>query len=102
MHQVWALLQQTPAFEQRLAHQSELGVFQVTQAAVDDASCTAGGAGGKVVLLNQQGAKTGARALPGDGHAVDPATNDDDLEPLTFERLPDWGCVVHIEVRTES
>ena len=99
MHQVRALLQQAPAFEQRLADQSELGMLQVAQAAVDDARGAAGGAGGEVVLLDQQGAAAGAGAFPGDGNAVDSAANDDDLEALAFERPPDWGSVVHIEVR---
>ena len=100
MHQVRALLQQAPAFQQRLADQSELGMFQVAQPAVDDAGSAAGGAGRKVVLLDQQGATAGAGALPGDGHAIDSAANDDDLKALAFQRPPDWGSVVHIGVRT--
>ena len=54
MHQVRALLQQAPAFDQRLADQSELGMFQVAQAAVNDARGTTGRAGCKVVLFDQQ------------------------------------------------
>ncbi len=102
MHQVRSLLQQAPAFEQRLADQSELAVLQVAQAAVDDAGGAAGGAGGEVMLLHQQGAPPGASALPGDGNTVDPAANHDDLESFTFERAPDWGSVVHIEIRQEA
>ena len=95
MHQVRTLPQKAPAFEQRLAHQSDLGVFQVAQAPVDDARGPAGGAGGKVVLFNQQGTTAGASALPGDGDAVNSAADHDHLEAFAFQRTPDWGSVVH-------
>ncbi len=95
MHQVRPLLQQAPAFEQRLAHQSELGMFQIAQAPVDDARGPAGGAGGEVVLLNQQGTTAGASAFPGYGDAVDSAADNDHLEAFAFQRTPDWGSVVH-------
>ena len=95
MHQVRTLPQQAPAFEQRLAHQPDLGVFQIAQAPVDDARGPAGGAGGKVVLLNQQGTAAGAGALPGDGDAVNSAADNDHLEAFAFQRTPDWGSVVH-------
>ena len=102
MHQVRALPQQAAALQQRLADQPELGVFQVAQPAVDDARRAAGSAGGKVVLLDQQGATPGTGALPGNSHAVNSAANDDDLEPLAFKRLPDWGSVVHIRNQNRS
>jgi hypothetical protein len=69
---------------------------------VNDAGGAAGGAGGEVVLLDQQGAPPDAGALPGDGHTVDPAANDNDVEAFTFERAPDWRSVVHIEITKET
>ena len=95
MHQVRALPQQAPAFEQRLAYQSDLGMFQVAQASMNDARGPTGGAGGKVMLLNQQGSTAGASALPGDGDAVNSAADNDHLEAFARQRTPDWGSVVH-------
>ena len=58
---------------------------------MNDARSAAGGAGGKVMLLDQQGAAAGAGALPSDRHAIDPAANDDDLEPLAFQAAAGLG-----------
>src|SRR5690242_17130069 len=97
VHQVRALLQQAAAFDQRLADQSELGMFQVAQAAVNDARGTAGGTGCEVVLFDQKRPSSGSSAFPRDGNAVDPAANDDYLEAFIVEWPPDWKGVVHVK-----
>lgn len=92
MHQVRALAQQPFPFANRFPYEIDFAVLQVTQAAVNDAGGAAGGAGGEVVLLDQQGAAPGAGAFPRDGNTVNSAANDDDLKALAFERPPDWGA----------
>ena len=88
-------MQQASAFDQRLADQSELGMFQVAQAAVNDARGTTGSAGCEVVLFDQKRAASGAGAFPRDGNAVDSPANDDYLEAFIVEWPPDWRGVVH-------
>ena len=80
---------------QRLAHQPDLGVFQVAQAAMNDARGPAGGAGGEVMLLNQQRTTAGASTFPRDGDAIDSAADHDHVEAFAFQRTPDWGSVTH-------
>ncbi len=96
MHQVRTLAQQAPAFDERLTHQSDLTVFQVAQASVDDAGGPAGGAGGEVVLFDQQRTTAGPGAFSRDGDAVDSAADHDHLEAFAFQRTPDWGSVAHV------
>ena len=98
MHQVRLLLQQAPPLLQRLAHQPDLRVLQVTQAAVNDARRTAGGAGGEVMLLDQKGPPSAARAFPCDGNPVDAAADDDHLKSFAGQGSPDWGSVIHRRV----
>ena len=95
VYQVRMLLQQAPAFNQRLVHQAQFGVFQVAQATVNNSRGATGGPGGKVVLLDEQRPASRAGALPRDGNAVDPAADDDDLKAFTSQRSPDWGSIVH-------
>ena len=96
MHQVWALSQQFLPFAQRLAHQSDLSVLQVAQATVDDSRGAAGGAGGKIVLLDQQHVASATGALAGDGNAVDASANDDYVEVLSFQRRTLWRGKSHV------
>ena len=69
---------------------SDLAVLQITQPSMNDSRRTAGGAGGEVVLLDQERAFPGPRTFPGNGDAVDSATNDHYVEALAFQRRP--GC----------
>jgi hypothetical protein len=81
-----AFAQQPLALAQGFADQIEFAVFQVAQAAVDDAGGTAGDAAGEVVLLDQQRAFAGTGAFPGDGNSVDAAADHDEVEVLAVER----------------
>ncbi len=67
---------------------------------MNNARGATGGACGKVVLVQQKCAASGAGALPRDGNAVDPAADDDDLEVFAFQGSPDCGDVVHFEIRS--
>ena len=98
VHQVRALLQQVSAFDQRLADQSELRMFQVAQAAVNNARGTTRGAGCEVVLFDQKRPASSAGAFPRDGNAVDSPANDDYLEAFIVEWPPDWRGVVHVRL----
>lgn len=63
------------AFTQCLAHQSELALFKVAQAAVDQFAAGAGGVRGQVILLAQQHPQAAAGRITGDAGAVDAATD---------------------------
>src|SRR5690242_16033361 len=80
VHQMRTLLQQASPFQQRLANQPELSMFQVAQATVDDAGGAAGGAGREVMLLQQKSAASGKGTFPGYGHTVNSATNHDHVK----------------------
>jgi len=69
---------------------------------MDDARGPAGGAGGEVVLLDQQRTTAGSGAFPRDGDAVDSAADHDHVEAFAFQRTPDWGSVIHIRGRPET
>src|SRR5215469_2299061 len=51
-NQVGILTKQALALPQRLTHQANFSVFQVSQPAVNDAGGAAGGAGSKIFLLH--------------------------------------------------
>ncbi len=95
MYQVGSLFQQTSPLEQRLAHQSDLRMLQVTQTAVDDACSTTGCAGGEIMLLQEKCAPPGPGALPRNGDAIDTAANHDHLEAFVLERPPDCRSKDH-------
>src|SRR5215469_4833362 len=81
-HQVGRLREQVLALAQGLANQADLTEFQVAKTAMNDPGRAAGGPGGKIVLLDQQNAAATLRTLAGDGHAIDAAANDQDIEIL--------------------
>ena len=68
--------QQHLALHERLAHQREVELLEVAQAAVDQLGAGRGGMGSKVVLLTQDDAQTAPGRIPRDAAAVD-ATADD-------------------------
>lgn len=80
-----ALAQQRFPFAKRFPDQPELTVLQIAQAAMDYSCRAAGYPGGKIVLLNQQRALAGARALPRYGNSVNAAANHHHLELLSFQ-----------------
>ncbi len=81
---MWRLREQALTLAQRLAHQPDLSMLQVAQPAVDNAGGSAGGAGGKIILLNQQRALAPLRALARNGNAVDAAANHQNVKALVL------------------
>src|SRR5206468_11824678 len=96
MNQMRTLLQQALALAQRLAHLTDFPVLQVAKPTVNNSCGTAGGAGGKVVLLDQKCASSGTCALACDCDSVYSAANNDDLEAFAFQRSPGWAGEVHV------
>ncbi len=83
--QVRAFAEQTLALAHRLADQVEFAVFEVAQAAVNDPGRTAGDARGKIVLLDQESALSGARTLACDSHAIDATADHNYVKVLAFQ-----------------
>ena len=74
-----AMPQQHLALGQRLAHQPERAVLEIAQAAVDQLGRGRRGAGGEVVLLEQQHAQAAAGGVARDAGAVDAAADDGEI-----------------------
>ena len=70
------------ALEQRLAHEAEVEVLQVAQAAVDELARAAGGPRGVVGLLDERDRVAARGRVERDAGAGDPAADDDDVEAL--------------------
>ena len=68
-------LPQGLALGQRLAHQAELAVFEIAQAAVDQLGRGRGCAAGKIVRLEQQDLGPAPGSVTRNARAVDPAAN---------------------------
>lgn len=84
--QVRPFVEQALAFVKRLANQANLGVFQITQASVDDACGTTGCASGKIILFEEQDTAVGAGTLASYSNSVDTAPDHDHLETLASNR----------------
>src|SRR4029079_5733325 len=92
-------LQQPFALDQRLAHQGDLAVLQVAEAAVDQPGRTAGRHGDAIRLLHERHPQAAPGRVPRRPAAVDAAAHDDDVEALALavyalavdgaERVPD-------------
>jgi hypothetical protein len=61
-------------------------MFEISQAAVNDAGGTASHAGGEVILLNQESAFAGTCTFASDCDPVDAAPDDHHVKVLAFER----------------
>ena len=70
------------ALGQRLAHQPEIVVLEVAQAAVDQLGGARRGAAGEVAHLAQEHGQAAAGSVAGDAAAVDAATDDGQVEDL--------------------
>ena len=68
------------ALDQRLAHQAEPAVLEIAQPAVDQLGGGRRGAGGEIVLLDQQHAKPAPGGVARDPGAVDAAADDGEIE----------------------
>ncbi len=72
--------QQHLALAQRLAHQPELALLQVAQAAMDQLRGCRRGAGRKVVLLDEHDLEAAAGGIARDAGAIDAAADDGEVE----------------------
>ena len=68
--------QQDLALGKRLVHQTDGAMFEVAQAAMDQLGGGRGGAGGEVVLLDQQHAQAAAGGIARQPYTVDAAADD--------------------------
>jgi hypothetical protein len=87
-------LQQPPSLAQRLAYLPNVPVFEVAQAAMNNAGRATGGACCEIMLLDQERPPSGARAFPGNGDSVNAAANHKHMETLVLQR----GSQVHARV----
>ena len=78
------------ALEQRLAHEAEVEVLQVAQAAVDELARAARGPRGVVGALEQRDAVAARGGVERDAGAGDPAADDDDVELLLASAARAW------------
>lgn len=87
------------AFTQCLAHQSELALFQVAQATVDQLAAGAGGMSSEVVLLAQQHAQAAAAGITGDSGTVDTAT---DHQQVDVVHRASASCVCRVDCQSTA
>ena len=74
------------ALQQRLAHEAQVEVLQVAQAAVDELARAARGAGGVVGLLDERDRVAARGRVERDAGAGDPAAHDHHVEALGAQR----------------
>ena len=74
--------EQDLALGQRFAHQPELVVLEIAEAAVDQLGAPRGGMRREVVALDQQHLEPASRGITGDACAVDAAAHDQEVECL--------------------
>src|SRR5262245_60356802 len=86
VRQMRPVTEQLLFFAESLARECDVPPFQRPQAA-QHASCPAGRAASKIVLLDQQSPLSCPRAFSGDGHSHDAATDDGYLEMLAGKEL---------------
>jgi hypothetical protein len=75
------------AFDQAFAHQPELEVLEIAQAAVEELGGGGGRRGGEVVHLGQGNLQATARRVARDPAPVDAAADDEDVQDVVG-RLP--------------
>ena len=80
--EVRGLGEQHLALLQRLAHQPELVMFEVAQAAMDQLGRGRGGGAGEIVHLAETDLQPTADGIAGDTGAIDAAANDEQIERL--------------------
>src|SRR5580765_5246508 len=91
------LAEQPFSFVQGFPYQANFRVFQVAQPAVDDPCGPAGGAGGKIILLNQQRAFAPLCAFTRNGNTVDTAADDQNVKILVL--IWDWAAHAYVLFR---
>ena len=75
-------VQQHLALDQRLAHQAELVIFEIAQAAMDELAGARRGALRQIVLLAQDDREAAARRIARDAGTIDAAPDDDQIDRL--------------------
>ena len=85
VHEVRREVHHQPALEQRLAHEAEVEVLQVAQAAVDELARAAGGAAGVVGLLDERDRVAARGGVERNASSGDPAADHHHVEALVLE-----------------
>ncbi len=79
-HDVPRIGEQHLALAQRLAHQAELAVFEIAQAAMDELARGRGGGAGEIALLAQNDAEPAPRGVARDPGTVDAAADHQQID----------------------
>ena len=87
------------ALEQRLAHEPEIEVLQVAQAAVDELAGARRGAARVVGALDERDRVAARCGVQRDARSGDPAADDEDVEGLRGERGDGVGAGQHVPGR---
>ena len=82
--QMRRLGQQHLAFLQGLAHQPELVLLQVAQAAMDELGCLGGGGAREIVHFAKPDLERPPRRVAGDARAIDAAADHEQVERAIF------------------
>ena len=90
------------ALEQRLAHEAQVEVLQVAQAAVDELARAAGGPGGVVGLLDERDRVAARGRVEGDPGPGDAAPHDDHVEALGAQRGDGVGAGDHAGILAKA
>ena len=72
-------VEQHLALGQRLAHEAERAVFEVTQPAVDELARRRRGSAGEIIFLDEQDLEPPPRRIARDPRAVDAAADDEEV-----------------------
>ena len=80
-------LDHDPAFDQRLAHQADVEVLQVAQAAVNHLRTATAGAGGEIVTLDQRHVVAAAGSIERDAGAGHATADDEHVKDLARQRM---------------
>jgi hypothetical protein len=86
-NQVGRKPQQYRAFAKRLAHETDLELLEIAEAAVDEARRATASPDRNVVALDQCGAKPSTRSVQYNPASGDPAAHDEDVPTLTSKRI---------------
>ena len=86
-HQVRSQMEERGALAQRFAHQMNLQLLEIAKAAMNQLRVLAAGSGSEMALLDQRYAYSAHREIAGDARAIDAATQNENVEPLTAEAV---------------
>ena len=92
-------LQQQSAFDERFAHEPEVELLEVADAAVHELRRAARGAAGPVALLDEADAQAAGRGIQCRTGSDDAAADHEDVEFLAAQRLDGGGALGRAELR---